>query len=1222
LRGAADEARAEPDIALVIITGDIAETGLPSEFGYAHDFLRSLADELSLSSDRFVMLPGNHDISWDDCQIVRSGLRGEKFPPEEFDRRLNTEKLRNFRQFLAAFYGGTVTDGDLSSIPDTRPLDCGGWLREFPKLRLSVAALNTSERENDSLKGGYLSINQAQSLMNRWRETDAANKIKIIALHHNPIATTPTNTKWTIDWLRTEEQKGNVRKPMSGDLFARYIGDLAGFEGREHLSRIVRDTAAHLVLHGHHHDQGEPILWPWAQNGSAPVLSVGSFGLDEKHLPGQAPLSCQLIRLVTEGSPRLVAIPLVYDGRFRLEGHLLEGAFRVEPHSRSRYDQPLPLPSAWQGAELPVPQRVGIEPTRARSSSIPQPPDLYAYPPYIGSHEFVGRQAQLDILSDWALAADSHAVLLFEAIGGSGKSLLTWEWTTKHATEVRDDWAGRFWYSFYEKGATMGDFCRRALAYMTGRSVERLRDRNLAELTPSLLHELRRRPWLLVLDGLERVLVAYHRFDAAQAPDDTAGTGDEIGRRDPCAAITPEDDDLLRVLTSAQPSKILLTSRLIPRALLNQSNQPIPGAIHERLPGLRPTEAETLIRACGVTGTSTKIQKYLKVNCDCHPLVIGVLAGLIVDYLPARGDFDAWVDDPTGGGQLNLAALDLVQKRNHILGAALAALPKKGRELLSTLALLSEPVDYMTLSALNPFLPPVPEEPIVPRDPRLATSWRSRSEANMTTSLKKYEDALLRRQHYDHVIAQRKLLSATAPAELQNTVHDLERRGLLQYDRVTKRHDLHPVVRAVSAGGLKQEEKDQLGQRVVDHFSQQAENPYEQAQSLEDFGNARRIVNALFHMGNLKRAKDFIESSGFLGTMLFRLEAHNEALAIMRPFFTEGWSDIPPILQVGGRSIVRRAAVSLRRLDQLDDAFAIMEADLRFVLSSGAVNRVSYRHFLDLSNTAGDQYRFGLEDRLIGFADDWVSIVPHADDRFAIELARFRQLSRLGRWNEVDALWPRLDATTEARRRAIVSHHRAVSLHLRGALTEDELRQAEELNRRVESALGRRNLCALRGWWLSDAEEWAAARDSLSEAVALAHKAGKADRRSESRLALARYCLGEDVQVQEISDQPSYIADIHTYLPLARLWLEAGNIEKTEELAIKTYKHAWADGAPYSHWYECARAREILDKIGAKVPILPPFNAAQSPILAWESHVARVIAERRDKISQTDRPLD
>ena len=613
---------------------------------------------------------------------------------------------------MSEFYGAPVTDSNLAGIPDARPLECGGWLRDFPKLRLSIAALNTSERENDKERGGYLSPNQAQSLMNCWCETDADSRIKIIALHHNPVSTTAANTKWTIDWLRAEEQKAKTSIPMTVDLFERYVGDLAGFEGREHLSKIVRDTNAHLVLHGHHHDQGDPILWPWAQNGSAPVLSVGSFGLDEKHLPGQAPLSCQLIRLVTEDSPRLIAAPLIYDGHFRLKGQVLEGAFKIETHSRSSYDQPLPLPSAWQRSQLPEPSQADQVPTRPRSSAVPQPPNLYAYPPYIGSHEFVGRQAQLDTLSDWASAADSHALLLFEAIGGTGKSILTWEWVTKHATEVRGDWAGRFWYSFYEKGATMTDCCRRALAYMTGRSIERFRDRNTIELTQLLLHQLRERPWLLVLDGLERVLVAYHRFDAAQAPDDVAGTSDEIAHRDPCAAISPEDDDLLRVLTSAQPSKILLTSRLVPRALLNRSNQPIPGAIHERLPGLRPADAETLFRACGVTGTSTEIQKYLKVNCDCHPLVIGVLAGLIVDYLPARGDFDAWVNDPRGGGQLNLADLDLVQKRNHILDAALAALPKKGRELLSTLALLSEPVDYVTLSALNPFLPPVPEEPI------------------------------------------------------------------------------------------------------------------------------------------------------------------------------------------------------------------------------------------------------------------------------------------------------------------------------------------------------------------------------------------------------------------------------------------------------------------------------------------------------------------------------
>jgi len=105
---------------------------------------------------------------------------------------------------------------------------------------------------------------------------------------------------------------------------------------------------------------------------------------------------------------------------------------------------------------------------------IPPPPLFYAEPPYIGSHQFIGRASQLETLSDWAADADPHPVLLFEAIGGAGKSMLTWEWTTKHATTIRPNWAGRFWYSFYEKGAVMADFCQRALAYMTGAPLKEL----------------------------------------------------------------------------------------------------------------------------------------------------------------------------------------------------------------------------------------------------------------------------------------------------------------------------------------------------------------------------------------------------------------------------------------------------------------------------------------------------------------------------------------------------------------------------------------------------------------------------------------------------------------------------------------------------------------------------------------------------------------------------
>lgn len=156
-------------------------------------------------------------------------------------------------------------------------------------------------------------------------------------------------------------------------------------------------------------------------------------------------------------------------------------------------------------------------PIAAVPDPIPTPPAFYAEPHYIGSHEFVGREHELIMVRDeWASPADPYPILLFEAIGGIGKSMITWEWVNKWATTVREDWTGRFWYSFYERGADMSDFCRRAMAYVTQRPLTDFKAQRTTRLAKLLVAKLQTRPCLFVLDGLERVLVAYHRIDAAQ----------------------------------------------------------------------------------------------------------------------------------------------------------------------------------------------------------------------------------------------------------------------------------------------------------------------------------------------------------------------------------------------------------------------------------------------------------------------------------------------------------------------------------------------------------------------------------------------------------------------------------------------------------------------------------------------------------------------------------
>lgn len=861
-------------------------------------------------------------------------------------------------------------------------------------------------------------------------------------------------------------------------------------------------------------------------------------------------------------------------------------------------------------------RQVTNSPSRPKPDPIPKPPEFYAEPRYIGSHDFLGRKAQLETLSDWSSAADPHPILLFEAIGGAGKSMLTWEWTINHATNVRGDWAGRFWYSFYEKGAIMADFCRRALAYITGQPLESFRKMKTAVLSELLLHHLQDRAWLFILDGLERVLVAYHRFDAAQLVDEEAGATDEIAHRDPCSAIRPEDDDLLCALAAAAPSKILITSRLIPRVLLNQSSQPIPGVRREQLPGLRPADAEALLCACGVTGTSQDIQNYLQSHCDCHPLVTGVLAGLINSYLPSRGDFDTWIDDPAGGGQLNLAELDLVQKRNHILHAALAALPEKSRQLLSTLALLSESVDYQTLSAFNPHLPPEPEKVEKPNKPEDRWRWTRMSGEEKEQAQLSYQSALQRHKEYEEaLIARRRTPEFLAtPQELKKTVADLERRGLLQYDSQAKRYDLHPVVRGIAAGGLQQEEKERYGQRVVDHFSQRAHSSYEQSETIEDLRDGLHVVRTLLQMGHHQKAFDAY--SGDLAHGLhYNLEAYAEALALLRQFFTQGWVALPDGLGEDASSYLRTAAGNtLSESGRLDEAFAAYGAALLIDLRSAkwVYATVDLRN---ISSLLSRENRLAKEERCAKLALNLASLIDDKQSIFLSRLFYFRWLSRTGQSVDAEAIWQLLNPMGRNWSRALYRSGMAELAYAsfrfrRGDLRQEHLAQAEQLAKAGRNRRTIRSLHNLRGEWQLEQGQWALAGDSSHEAVRMAREIGQTDAKAEAQLALAKLHLNQLPDARHEAERLAKARD-PAHRVLADLWLAIGEAKQAKKHSIAAYKWAWADGEPYVNRYELNKARALLEQLGAEIPNLPPYDPAKDEKFPWEDELTAAIEKLR-----------
>jgi 3',5'-cyclic AMP phosphodiesterase CpdA len=330
----------EGAIDLVVVSGDVAERGKPKEFAAGRAFLEALADGLGVLPERFVFVPGNHDVSWPECKMVEAEQERDDFDDAELELRTTAAKLTHYNDFVRAFYGDRgPADLGASSLGQ------GSWLYSFPELGLSVAALSSCGKETHKVHGGFLGEDPAQNLMNAWSEGAARDAVKVVVIHHNPDLTTSNNRAW---WKEKLKKEGLAAADAVVDA---YFSDLCGLEGAEHLRRIVAEGQAQLLLHGHQH-AGDEKPWSWRAPGQGYVLSAGSLGLSEKHLPENEPLSCRLIRLeLAADPPMLVAHRLVHIGWAKVHGDLQkEGAFTLDPAQPRGWRQRLELPTALAAA--------------------------------------------------------------------------------------------------------------------------------------------------------------------------------------------------------------------------------------------------------------------------------------------------------------------------------------------------------------------------------------------------------------------------------------------------------------------------------------------------------------------------------------------------------------------------------------------------------------------------------------------------------------------------------------------------------------------------------------------------------------------------------------------------------------------------------------------------------------------------------------------------------
>ncbi|MFL5381859.1 MAG: DUF4062 domain-containing protein [Longimicrobiaceae bacterium] len=371
----------------------------------------------------------------------------------------------------------------------------------------------------------------------------------------------------------------------------------------------------------------------------------------------------------------------------------------------------------------------------APGTELPSPPEPYVPHPYTHAAWFVGRRAELELLTEWLDGSGDEAsgarIYCLVGLGGMGKTSLAWEWFTSVAPRRSMPLAGRLWWSFYET-PNFDEFLTHALAYVTRSSVGDVQRMPEILKERQLLQKLDREPFVLVLDGLERLLAAY----APTVPQARGGTKD--GQRE---MADPHSGIFFSQLAGIGKSRVLATTRLLPAELEGRTGSPIPGVHVHLLGGLADKDVVSLLKTAGAHGPDDTLTS-LSHRVENHPLTLQILAGQVAHYRKAPGDVDEWLrDHPTFELE---TAVGLRADMERILRFALRGLDETGRSVLVALSARAGPVGYEALS-----------QSLVGPGKRVG-----------------------------------------GHAEFDTILGDLEDRGLIAWDRSSNRYDMHPVVRA------------------------------------------------------------------------------------------------------------------------------------------------------------------------------------------------------------------------------------------------------------------------------------------------------------------------------------------------------------------------------------------------------------------------------------------
>jgi len=316
--------------------------------------------------------------------------------------------------------------------------------------------------------------------------------------------------------------------------------------------------------------------------------------------------------------------------------------------------------------------------------AVPTPPTPYFAHPYPMQKNFTGREKGRKELTEW-FKNDSNSMFVYIALGGMGKSALAWYWLTEDILKRANSLKGVIWWSFYDKEAGFESFLNHSIEYASEGKVDAKKIESGRDKMDDLYTLLSEKRFILVLDGVERLLRAYAGMGSPYQGDDVK----EDDREDFHSCIEPNCGTFLQMLASVPKTKTLITTRICPKVL-----DDLDGVICQELKQMDKEDAVEFFKRQGVKGTRAEIEEVCSAY-GFHPLCLRLLSGMIVHDMKYRGDIKAWTK--------HNPLPKLVPKEHHILEPAYNSLDKKKQEFISKLSAFRNPVDYDALSIFDDF---------------------------------------------------------------------------------------------------------------------------------------------------------------------------------------------------------------------------------------------------------------------------------------------------------------------------------------------------------------------------------------------------------------------------------------------------------------------------------------------------------------------------------------